>query len=91
MSIADVIVAVSLSLMNQTILDAGFRKAMGAYSAWADSVYQNPSVIKVVGQIVMCAKALKPTLAAEPKKEVKKAAPVAAAPKAPVEKKLDNV
>ena len=39
----------------------------------------------------MCAKPLKPTLV-EPKKEpVKKAAPVAAAPKAPVEKKLDNV
>ena len=50
-SIADVIVAMSLSMPFQTILDAGFRKAMGNCSNWADSVYKHPSVMKIMGQI----------------------------------------
>lgn len=91
MTLADIVVGMYLSYMFQTILDAGFRKAMKNINDWAERVYSNESVVKIVGKMMMCAKALKPNCAAAPKKEVKKA-PVAAAPKpAPVAKVLDNV
>ena len=79
-SVADVIVAAALMLNFQTTLDAGFRKAMKNVDAWASACYALPSFKKIFGNVQMCAKPLKPVCVAE-KKEVKKAAPVAAAPK----------
>ena len=90
MTIADVVVAYFLSYPFQTILDGGSRKAMKNVSPWAESVYAHPSVMKVCGQIQMCAKPLKPVCIAEKKPEKK----VVAAPVKKVEveeKKLDNV
>jgi len=89
-SVADVIVAAALMLNFQTTLDAGFRKAMKNVDAWASACYALPSFKKIFGNVQMCAKPLKPVCVAE-KKEVKKAAPVAAAPKKKEEKVLDNV
>jgi elongation factor 1-gamma len=79
-SVADVIVAAALMLNFQTTLDAGFRKAMKNVDTWASACYALPSFKKIFGNVQMCAKPLKPVCVAE-KKEVKKAAPVAAAPK----------
>lgn len=91
MTIADVSLALWLSYPLQTILDGGFRKAMKNASDWAEAVYNHPSVIKILGKIMMCAKPLKPVLKEE-KKEEKKKEPVAAAPKKEKEEKpKDNV
>jgi glutathione S-transferase len=49
MSIADVAVSQYLSYVLQTVLDGGFRKAMGNVNTWAEACYAHPSVIKVVG------------------------------------------
>ena len=73
----------------QTILDAGFRKAMKNVTTWADSIYSSPAFVKVTGNVVLAAKALKPIVKVE--KKVEKAAPVQAAPKKKEEKVKDNV
>ena len=49
MTIADVYLAIVLSNLLQTTLDAGFRKAMKNASDWAERVFSNPSVIKILG------------------------------------------
>ena len=76
-SIADICVVVSLILPFQTVLDAGFRKAMGNVSAWFERVMGLPSFVKVFGRVRMCDKALKPwdgkQYAAQPKKAETKA------------------
>lgn len=60
--------------------------------AWAQSVNSNASVVKVLGQIHFCAKALKPILKEEKKVEKKKVVQEAPKPKKVVEeKKKDNV
>ena len=49
LSIADISVAVKLMALFQTVLDAGFRKAMGNVTKWAESIYSHASVVKVFG------------------------------------------
>ena len=90
-SVADVVVASIYSLSLRTILDGGFRKAMKNASDWAERVFDHPSVIKVMGKQLLCAKALKPICKEEKKEEKKKAAPAPVKKEAKPEKKLDNV
>lgn len=90
LSLADVVVANMLLYPFQTVLDAGFRKAMKNVTAWAESVYALESFKKSYGNVMLCGKALKPHLKEE-KKEVKKAAPAQAAPKKKEEKPKDNI
>jgi elongation factor 1-gamma len=89
-SVADMIVSQYLSYAFQTVLDGGFRKAMKNVNDWAVRCYAHESVIKVLGQIQMCAKPLKPTLAVEVKVEKKKEV-VQQVKKVVEEKKKDNV
>ena len=93
MTIADIIVGLQLSHGLQTVLDGGFRKAMKNVEAWATSVFAHASVVKVLGNIQMCQKALKPVCIAEKKEEKKKveAAPVKKEEKQEEVKVLDNV
>lgn len=50
-TIADVIVATSLLVPLQTVLDAGFRKAMGSVTTWAEKIFGLPETIKVFGKV----------------------------------------
>ena len=73
-SVADVSVAFSLMIAFQTVLDAGYRKAMGNVTAWFEKIMALPSFTKVIGAIRLCDKALKPwdgKVAAAAKKEAK--------------------
>ena len=94
MSIADVLVATAMLVPLQTILDAGFRKAMGQVTTWAQKIFDQPESVKIIGKIQMCAKPLKPVCILDPvvKKEEKKAAAAAPKPAASKdEKPKDNV
>jgi elongation factor 1-gamma len=76
LTIADVVVAVSLVLPFQTILDGGFRKAMGNTTAWMERICKLPEMVNRLGHIKFTQKALKAILAAKPveaKKEAVKA------------------
>jgi elongation factor 1-gamma len=61
-------------------------------NTWAEQCYKLPAMVKICGNVQLCAKALKPVVIVE-KKEPKKAAPVAApkAEKKVEEKPKDNV
>lgn len=74
-TLADITVACHFIGAQQTILDAGFRKAMPDYSAWFDRVVALDDFKAVCGNVKSAAKGIKPTLKAEAKKEVVKAAP----------------
>lgn len=73
-SVADVVVSFSLMIAFQTVLDSGYRKAMGNVSAWFERCMALPSFTKIIGSVRMCDKALKPwdgkTVAAAPAKKV---------------------
>ena len=94
LTIADVIIASNLLYPLQTVLDAGFRKAMKNIDPWARSIYDLPEFVAIHGKVRLCDKALKPfSLIEEKKEEKKKEAPKEVAQK--VEEKpakvLDNV
>lgn len=74
-TLADVVLACHFMTAQQTILDAGFRKAMPAYSAWFERVVALPEFIAVCGNVKSAAKAVKPQIKAEPKKEQPKQQP----------------
>ena len=80
MTLADLIVGLFLSYMFQTILDSGFRKAMKNIGPWAESVYEHEAIVKILGKMKMCDKALKPVCTAEKKEEKKEVKKQAAAP-----------
>jgi elongation factor 1-gamma len=73
-TVADVAVAVQLIPLYQTILDAGFRKAMPNTAAWLESLIKLPEVVRRVGNVKFAAKAVKATHVLEKKKEEPKAA-----------------
>jgi glutathione S-transferase len=75
-TVADIILALNLTYAFTTVLDGGFRKAMSHVTKWVEHIIRLEEVIKRVGRIHLCAKALPPHLAAEAKKEEVKAAPV---------------
>lgn len=86
-TVADIAVAVQLIPLYQTILDAGFRKAMPNVAAWLETLTKLPEVIRRVGNVKFCAKSIKATHTLEKKKE-EVAKPVAAPKKA--EKAADD-
>jgi hypothetical protein len=57
--VADIIVAGSMQVALQLVLDGGFRKAMPNFSAWATRYFSLPQVIQRLGNIRFCAKAIK--------------------------------
>lgn len=79
-TIADWAIAVQLIPLYQTILDAGFRKAMPNVAAWIENLVKAPEAIARIGNVKFAAKPIKPTLA-EKKKEEVKAAPAKKAEK----------
>lgn len=81
MSVADLVVAFFLILPCQTVLDAGFRKAMGKFGSWMEKIFKLPEVVAVCGHAKLAAKAMKPLTVADPKPEKKQAA-------APVKKEV---
>ena len=58
-SLADIFVATKVARAFQTVLDAGFRKAMPYLTKWFDRVCLQPTFIHRNGIIYPCAKALK--------------------------------
>lgn len=83
MTVADLVVAFFLILPCQTILDAGFRKAMGKFGSWMEKIFKLPEVVAVCGHMKLAAKAMKPLTVADPKPEKKQAA-------APVKKEVQQ-
>jgi elongation factor 1-gamma len=76
LSLADLVVACGMIVAQQTMLDAGFRKAMPDYGAWFERVVANADFVAVCGAVKSCAKSIKPQIAAPAvKKEEKKQAP----------------
>ncbi len=72
-TVADVVTTVSLLLPFQTALDGGFRKSVAPnVAAWLERVLQTPEVVRRLGHVKLCQKALKPV--APPKKEEAKPA-----------------
>jgi elongation factor 1-beta len=59
MTVADVVLAVSLSIAFQTVLDAGFRKAMPHLTAWFTLCTQHSAFQGRLGAIKMAEKAMK--------------------------------
>ena len=51
MTLADIFVALALALPFQTVLDGGFRKAMGKTATWVESVYSLNEVKAVQGKV----------------------------------------
>jgi elongation factor 1-gamma len=81
LTVADISVAVMFTVLYQTVLDAGFRKAMPNVAAWLETFVKLPEVTSRLGNIKFAAKGLKASHVAEKKKEEVKA-PVAAPKKA---------
>jgi len=81
LTIADVVVACSLVVGFQTVLDAGFRKSMSAVSEWFEKCVGLPSFVRRLGYVKMTQTPFKqfdPNAKPEP---VKAAAPAKAAAK----------
>ena len=81
LTLADLIVAFTLLLPLQTVLDGGFRKSVAPnVAAWIDRVLSTPEVVRRVGLVKLAQKVLKPVAPPkkeEPKKEVKPVAKAA--------------
>lgn len=60
----------------QTVLDAGYRKAMANVTKWMERVVALPEFVSVSGNVKFCHKVIAPTLVVPKKEEVKVAAPV---------------
>jgi elongation factor 1-gamma len=73
-TVADVAIAAQLIPYYQTILDAGFRKAMPNVAAWLEAFVKLPEVVRRVGNVKFSAKAIKATHVLEKKPEPKPAA-----------------
>lgn len=78
-TVADVAIAVQLIPVYQTVLDAGFRKAMPNVAAWIENFIKLPEVVRRIGNVKFSAKAIKAFHVVEKKKEEVKVA--VAAPK----------
>ena len=74
-TVADVAIAMQLIPLYQTVLDAGFRKAMPNVAAWLEAFTKLPEVVARIGNVKFAAKPIKPILAEKKKEEVKAAAP----------------
>jgi len=91
-TLADIVLATALQGAFQTVLDAGFRKAMKNVEPWVSSVYALPEYVAVQGSVQLCAKPLKPTgLIEAPKAPKKQAVQQPKAEKKEVVKPKDNI
>jgi len=80
-SLADIIVATSLSIYYSTVFDANFRKAIPNVNRWFTTVINQPNFKKVVPNFEIVEKAKTPAAPAPKKEEPKKEAPKKEAPK----------
>mmetsp|Transcript_18872 Transcript_18872/g.18031 ORF Transcript_18872/g.18031 Transcript_18872/m.18031 type:complete len:309 (+) Transcript_18872:306-1232(+) len=71
LSVADLVLAMHLHIFYQSVLDAGFRKAMPNVTGYVERIMHMDQVRKRIGNVKFCAKALKPILQ-EVKEEKKK-------------------
>jgi len=78
LTVADLVVAVSLILPFQTALDGGFRKAMQNVTNLVDKIIKLPEVVKRLGNVKFALKVIKAVVAPK-KEEAKKEAPKKAA------------
>ena len=72
-TIADVMLALPISMGYQTFLDPGFRKSVPHLDKWLLRCIALPEFKRRIGNVKPCQKTIKPTLA--PKEEKKAAAP----------------
>jgi elongation factor 1-gamma len=80
-TVADIALACFFIMAQQTLLDGGYRKAMPKFSAWFERVTSLPEFVKVVGNIKVAAKTVKPVIKAEEKKVAAPKKEAAAKPK----------
>lgn len=83
-TLADIFVACHYIVAQQTLLDAGYRKAMGNYAAWFERVVASADFKAVCGNIKSCTKTIQPQFKVEAKKEEPKKQQQAA-PKKPAD------
>jgi elongation factor 1-gamma len=69
LTVADVIVSIALLNPLQTVLDAGFRKAMTNFTNWATKLFSLPEFVARLGHTKFAAKAIKPVLEEKKKEE----------------------
>lgn len=81
LSVADVVLAATLSMPFQLILDQGFTKAAPKAAAWFERVAAVPEFISIFGKIKIAKKSIKPIIKSEEKPKKAAAAAQAAAPK----------
>ena len=86
-TVADIVLAASLSGAFQLVLDQGFKKAGAKVCAWFERVSALPEFRAIYGNVKMATKSMKPVIKVEEKKP--KAAAAAAAAK-PAEVKVVN-
>lgn len=89
LTVADIIVGLSLVIAYQTVLDGGFRKAMPNTSNWVERVVRLPEVVARLGNVKFAAKTIKPVL--EEKKKEEAAPKQVAAPKKAVDEDGEEV
>lgn len=71
LTVADIFIAMSVIIPFQVVIDAGVRKSVVPnVTAWLERFIALPEVVRRIGHVKLCAKALKPVTA--PKKEEKK-------------------
>jgi len=90
-SLADIVVSMSLYRLYQLVLDPGFRKGWRNLNRWFNTLVHQPEFASVIGEVKLCEKmaVAKPAAKAAPAK--KEAAPKEAAPKPkPAPKKKDE-
>jgi len=75
LTVADIILGTHMSHAYQTVLDGGYRKAMGNLTKWVEKIINMPEFIEFMGKVKFCSKAITPTVIVPAKKEEVKAAP----------------
>jgi elongation factor 1-gamma len=71
-TVADVVLAHFIQLIFQVLIEQNQRKGMPHLAAWFDKIASNEHYIKRNGKVQLCARPVKPQVAAAPKKEEKK-------------------
>ena len=88
-SLADIVLAATLSMPFQLILDQGFTKAAPKACAWFERVAAIPEFISIFGKVKIAKKSIKPVIKTEEKPKAA-AQQAAAKPKPDEEKKAGN-
>jgi len=59
-TVADVVLGVSIVNAFQSVLDGGFRKAMASLTSWVDRFIALPEFVSIMGKVKFCAKVFPP-------------------------------